>query len=221
MTDSHPYISGPGNIAKMVNHLRKSFPGTVTSATVKKLGIASKNESYVINALQFIGIIDEDGNKSDSANAAFLKHKDSEFQKAFGLIVKSAYSALFELHGEDSWSLEIDELITFFRQTDQTSAAIGRRQANTFRIFAGLAGHGELPTERPASKKTNNEKPKQPKNQQKGKQKPPKVELPANDNPKGKDFALTVRIEINLPAEGSKETYDNIFKSIKENLMDG
>ena len=27
-------------------------------------------------------------------------------------------------------------------------------------------------------------------------------------------MALTVRIEINLPANGSKETYDNIFKSI-------
>jgi len=35
-----------------------------------------------------------------------------------------------------------------------------------------------------------------------------------------RDMALTVRIEINLPAEGSQETYDNIFKSIKANLID-
>ena len=53
----------------------------------------------------------------------------------------------------------------------------------------------------------------------------------ASDNPKGpiievnggngrRDMALTVRIEINLPAGGSKETYDNIFKSIRANLID-
>jgi len=36
-----------------------------------------------------------------------------------------------------------------------------------------------------------------------------------------KDFGLTVRIEINLPADGDQETYDWIFKSIRENLLDG
>lgn len=35
MDDSHPYISGPGNIAQMVLQLRKSFPKNVTSDTVK------------------------------------------------------------------------------------------------------------------------------------------------------------------------------------------
>jgi hypothetical protein len=40
-------------------------------------------------------------------------------------------------------------------------------------------------------------------------------------NKDGNDFGLTVRVEINLPADGTKETYDNIFKSIKENLLGG
>lgn len=30
---------------------------------------------------------------------------------------------------------------------------------------------------------------------------------------------LTVRIEINLPADGDQETYDRIFRSIRENLI--
>ena len=42
------------------------------------------------------------------------------------------------------------------------------------------------------------------------------TELDSSDG--RKDMALTVRIEINLPANGSKETYDNIFKSIRANL---
>ena len=43
---------------------------------------------------------------------------------------------------------------------------------------------------------------------------------PANASQKGEkpEMALTVRIEINLPAEGTQETYDAIFKSIKANL---
>ncbi len=32
-------------------------------------------------------------------------------------------------------------------------------------------------------------------------------------------MALTVRIEINLPANGTQDTYDMIFKSIRANLI--
>ena len=35
-----------------------------------------------------------------------------------------------------------------------------------------------------------------------------------------RDMGLTVRIEINLPPAADKETYDHIFKSIRENLID-
>lgn len=53
---------------------------------------------------------------------------------------------------------------------------------------------------------------------------PPKPQ-PENQTQLGQNqkssLGLTVRIEINLPADGSKETYDNIFKSIKENLLGG
>jgi hypothetical protein len=158
MADSHPYISGAGNIAQMVAHLRKSFPNSVTSETVKRLGLASNNESYVINALQFVGIIDEDGKKTKAGSDIFSKHKDEEFAKAFASLTQKAYSSLFELHGEESWNLDNDELITFFRQSDQTSDAIGRRQAQTFKIFAALSGHGDLPEKRSGKSKVTSKK---------------------------------------------------------------
>lgn len=37
---------------------------------------------------------------------------------------------------------------------------------------------------------------------------------------RSRDVGLTVRVEINLPADGDQETYDRIFKSIRENLID-
>lgn len=223
---THPYISGAGNVAQMVAQLRKAFPATITSETVKKLGLAPNNESYVINVLQFVGVIDSEGKKTPDAAKVFSNHKDEEFSKHFGALVQKAYGALFELHGDDAWKLNNDDLITFFRQSDQTSATIGGRQASTFKVLAGLSGHGDLPE--PKQKKVGQKVGKESK-------KPPKVETASAQPPakavngldnaapslEGQNFGLTVRVEINLPADGTNETYDAIFKSIKENLLGG
>ncbi len=229
MANTHPYISGPGNVAQMIAQLRKSFPGTITSETVKKLGLAPNNESHVINVLQFIGVIDSEGKKTSEAAKAFSHHKDDEFAKSLSGLVESAYSSLFELHGQGSWDLSTDELITFFRQSDQTSEAIGRRQAGTFKVLAGLAGHGDVPE--PKAKKASNggragdlqrAKPASKTAAPAINHSVPQNTLNRNNGSTGgADFGLTVRVEINLPADGSKETYDNIFKSIKENLLGG
>lgn len=89
----HPYISGANNLAYMVNQLRKNFPVTVTSETVKKFAIAPNNESSIINALQFIGAIDADGKRFDHAHDVFIK-PDPDFQTAFSEMVEKAYSDL-------------------------------------------------------------------------------------------------------------------------------
>ncbi|MGD0551942.1 MAG: DUF5343 domain-containing protein [Sedimentisphaerales bacterium] len=221
MVNTHPYISGAGNISQMIGHLRKSFPENISSDTVKKLGLAPNNESYVINVLQFIGVINEEGKKTPEAAKVFANHRDEDFSKSFGELVQKAYSALFELHSDSTWNLSDDDLITFFRQSDQTSATIGKRQASTFKILASLAGHGELPASKPGKTKS---APNANKEGKKQTVKPKETRSPNLSGPTGsgpsKDVGLTVRIEINLPADGTKETYDNIFKSIKENLLD-
>ena len=203
----------------MINQLRKSFPATITSDTVKKLGLAPNNESYVINTLQFIGVIDKDGKKTEEAAKVFSKHKDEDFFKAFENFIKKSYDALFELHGDHTWELTDTDLITFFRQNDQTSEAIGRRQAATFRILAGLAGHGEQPEKVVAKKQVTDKKPALRVRNQKANSSSTNIVGAPPKPTNGKDFGLTVRVEINLPSDGSKDTYDNIFKSIRENLL--
>lgn len=218
---SHPYISGPGNVAQMIAYLRKNFPANVTSETVKKFGLASNNESYVINALQFIGVIDEEGKRTEKGHDVFVL-SDDDFSKAFEGLVKEAYSDLFDLRGDDAWTMTKGELTSYFRTTDKTSEVIGGRQAGVFQIFRVLAGHEtaeEKSAPKPAGKaRGTNSKAARP---QKAKttepaNDPKKVEV--NTTSQKKDMVLTVRIEINLPANGSKETYDNIFKSIRANL---
>ena len=205
----------------MIAYLRKNFPATVTSETVKKFGLASNNESYVINALQFLGLIDEEGKRTtDGQNILVLP--DDKFPGAFEKLVKKSYSDLFEIRGEDAWTMTKSELTGYFRTTDKTSEVIGGRQAGVFQVFRSLAGH-ENAEEKSA--------PKSPAKVWGSRAKvvaQPKAKPVAAAESKGnagfgssddrKDMTLTVRIEINLPANGSKETYDNIFKSIRANL---
>jgi hypothetical protein len=88
--------------------------------------------------------------------------------------------------------------------------------------LAGFSGHGEMPQSKTASPK----KVKVKTDKHIGHAKP-KVDAPPTNkltSPKGeqeKPIGLTVRIEINLPADGDQETYDRIFRSIKENLLNG
>lgn len=219
---THPYISGPKNISQIIALLRKNFPASVTSETVKKYGLASNNESYVINALQFVGVIDADGKRTSQGSEVFALHDEKKFQSAFEKLVKTAYKDLFDLHGDGAWSLSRSDLIGYFRTTDKTSDVIGTRQASVFQVFAAASGHEEAdvapramakPKAKPAvkavpaSKSNTNSKPKV--------EVQDKVITPRG----GRETALTVRIEINLPAGGTRETYDHIFKSIKANLI--
>lgn len=222
---SHPYISGAGNITQMIGFLRKSFPTTVNSDTVKKLGLASKNESYVINVLQFLGLIDEQGKRTDAGHEVMTKHDESEFQSSFEGIVKKAYADLFELRGDDAWTMNKDQLIGYFRSADKTSDVIGSRQAGVFVALRELAGHiTEQGQATPKTKSTSAAKPKSPAKKAKPAEQKAQDQVveqappPLPPKPQKGDIALTVRIEINLPAEGTQETYDAIFKSIKANL---
>ena len=221
---SHPYISGAGNITQLIGFLRKNFPATVSSETVKKYQVASNNESYVINALQFLGIIDEEGKRTEKGHEVFVLPA-GEFEKAFASLVREAYADLFEIRGEDAWTLTKSELTAYFRTNDKTSEVIGARQAGVFQAFSGLAGNEQqaAPTKSRATASNGNSKtPKAKPAKAKSAEtttEPVTVSLP-NHTSSRRDMALTVRIEINLPAEGSQETYDNIFKSIKANLID-
>lgn len=219
---THPYISGAGNITQMIGFLRKNFPQTVTSETVKKYGLASNNESYVINVLQFLGLVDEEGKRTQRGHDVMTTHDEDSFQEKFGGLVKSAYAELFEMYGDDAWELPRDKLIGYFRSADKTSEVIGGRQSGVFVALRELAGHKSEQSSSPAKpKSTASAKAKVPAAATasgKGKSGPKGTgeASPAKAKP---DMALTVRIEINLPTEGTQETYDAIFKSIKANLL--
>lgn len=223
---THPYVSSSGNLVQAFTQFRKAMPAQIDASTLKRLGIAPSNESVVIGVLRFLNFIDDDGKKTKEGSEVFLKHDDAEFAKTLEKYVKKSYSELFDLRGDEAWSVDRDTLIGFFRATDETSALTAKRQAIAFETLSALSGHGEVSVPRQKSTSAANasakKKSKQPTKIQKSSAgkitNPDATKNGVGTNQSG--MALTVRIEVNLPAQADQETYDRIFKSIRANLLD-
>jgi hypothetical protein len=98
---------------------------------------------------------------------------------------------------------------------------VGKRQAITFNALAALSGHGEAFVPRatsPSSSSPAAARPKSIKTPVPTTAKAPHTVTSVDPPPK---VGLTVRIEVNLPANGDQKTYDAIFQSIRKNLIDG
>jgi hypothetical protein len=221
MADKYPYVLGSNTLIQLGEQLRKSFPTVVNADTLKKLGIPANSASYIINTLRFVGLVDGEGNKTNEAGIVFSKHQDSEFAQEFGGLVTSSYQELFSLHGDDAWTLDQSKLISFFRGADKSSAAVGRRQASTFQALAVLSGRIEPQQARSSTGAKNGASAPKARHSVTGRavsQSLVSSRASATDK-STRDVGLTVRIEINLPAVADQETYDKIFKSIRENLI--
>lgn len=224
LSEKHPYANADSALVQLLDQFRKSFPAVVDASYLKKLALAPNNESYLVNVIRFLGLIDEEeGKRTDIALRTFTLHEDKEFHESFAGIVQNAYKGLFDIHKDEAWNLPDNKLVAFFRQTDQSSQIVGSRQAKTFRFLAAYVGKSSEPKPAPKSR------PQQKSASVKAAKSSPKLNGKERDSnttgigqqqPNGK-VNLTVRIEVNLPAGGDQDTYDKIFKSIRENLMNG
>ena len=205
------------------------MPTKVDASTLKRLGIAPNNESVVLGVLRFLGLIDEDGARIETGKELFLKHDDEQFAKTLEEHVRSAYRELFDLRGDEAWRLDRSTLIGFFRAADETSSLTANRQAIAFETLAALSGHRQVTapkTRRSEVKETtakNSLSTSRSNTRSAGQITNPDTALHAGSKPSGPSngLALTVRIEVNLPAQADQETYDRIFKSIRPNLLNG
>lgn len=227
MAANYPYVNAPGPLHQFISKLRTHFPPQVTADTLKKQGIAAKNESYVINTLRFIGVLDTDGNKV-AENAKFFAGDDKIFNQGLEKLIQNSYADLFETNGDAVWEMSKAELTTFFRMSDDTSEIVGQRQASTFLALAAQSGHGEIPSlsDPGSSTKAKSSKPaKKPKTTKKKASSSIKqdeikqqIELPSSQG--FGQMAFSLRIEMNLPTTDDQAVYDALFKSIRENLIE-
>ena len=225
MATQHPYVQAPKHLSECIARFRRSLPPTVNASTLQKHGIASNNERYVLNTLRFLGLLDDEGKPTEAARDLFTRADDENFRSRLSEIIESHYVDLFQVRGDDAWTLNRTDLVTYFRGNDQTSLIVGNRQASTFQVLSELSGHSaasepsrsqtrpkaDQPTKRPKVKNASASHG----SDTSGDERLKKSDADRRDRPIG----LTVRIEINLPAGGDQATYDNIFQSIRKNLI--
>lgn len=216
---AYPYANTVRGFIAAIQQLRSNFPAKITSDTLKKWSIAPNNETYVLNVLRFLGIIDEDGSKRTEPAELFLEHDDAAFSERFKALVSKSYNPLFELWGDEAWTLDEEKLITFFRKEDESSAMVGKRQARTFMALSGLVGFVLPPVKVKGQKGVNKPQSKQKRvvrASQKTVKSPASQELGTTVQ---SPYALTVRVEVNLPVTNDQTVYDKIFKSMRKNLF--
>lgn len=226
MANTYPYISGPGALVKTIEQFRKSFPAAVDSAYFKRMQLAPGNESYLINILRFLGLIDESGAKIDDAANAFYGSEE-HFRSGFGDLVAKAYAPVFSELGDDAWTASRDSLSHWFRMVDKTTDLIGSRQASTFLTLAGLTGNG-VPVDVKSSSKNATKSPGKPKAEKatasvdalKAETSANRIPSPAagGHTPEGSPVGLSVRIEVNIPVGATPDEYDAMFASIRKHL---
>lgn len=230
VANTYPYISSPGALVKAVDQFRRSFPNTVDAAYLKRMGLAPGNESYLINVLRFLGLIDESGAKNDDAANAFFG-SDEHFKTGFSDLVSKAYAPVFTELGSDAWIQSRDVLAHWFRMVDKTTDLIGQRQAGTFLTLAGITGHGRpnetksptKPAQKPSPVSKTAANRKSSADSQTVDHTQTRKDAASNESRGATDdvddsIALSVKIEINVPVGATPEEYDAMFSSIRKHL---
>lgn len=219
MPGPYPAISSQTAVVQTIEHLRKSFPKKLDAPTLRSLEIAPKNESFILNILRFLKIIDEAGNPVESNKNIFFADK-SAFHSGLANLIASAYDVLFELHGEESWALPEERLQAFFRAQDSATELVGKRKAKTFATLASIAGkREELPSTTTVVARA--PRPAAPAAKKAGASPPKKTASPRSGGDGLSSIDMAVKIEINLPATTDQEVYRAIFRSLREDLLNG
>lgn len=228
---AYPYTTTVHGLNTLLEHLRSVFPRSLTPQTLRSWNIGRSNESSLLATLRFIGVIDDERNTLPAAEEVFRAETEEEFEEGFAELVKNAYAGLFEKHGEDAWTLSRDELISFMREEDKTSARVGDQQAVTFQALARRAGKSTLggrgryiPRRQVGGRKRSGGGERAgggahalPRGGDPGDNSArADVKLATDCGPGVGGFAVL----INLPATDDPVVYDLIFRSIREHLID-
>ena len=89
-----PYAS-PGNVLSVIHQFRETgLTWPLTKDVVKRVGVSDGNAGRTLNALEFLGVIDEEGNRTDALDRLGAASTE-EYSGILADIIKEAYSDVF------------------------------------------------------------------------------------------------------------------------------
>lgn len=197
-----PYCVTLGNIPKYFEKIKQAkVPEKFTYEFLKKtLGFTSGNDQALVPLLKKLGFIDGSG-------VPLQRYRDfrvdSTSKKAMGEGIRDAYPEIFERNtragelGEE----EIKEFVKGITELEENNQII-RLITKTFKALVEMADLSEIP-------KVELQTPKEIIN----------LPVPIKNISGDGELKFTYTIVLNLPSTTSKEIYDTLFKSLKENLL--
>lgn len=199
-----PYCGVLGNIPKYFERIKQAeTPSNRFSIDFLKdtLGFRSGNDARIISLLKAMKFIDEAGNPLQLYRE--FRAEPATPSKSIAAGMKNAYSALFARDRDIHKANEDIVKGHIVAVTDRGEGApIVRLMTQTFLGLAALSDFG--PAQSGPSPLTEEER----------QQLPTVYKKSSNDG-----ISLTYTIVLNLPTTTTKEVYDTIFASLKENLL--
>jgi hypothetical protein len=199
-----PYLPSNKNVEHLFNRIKEARkPEAFTHRFLQQtIGLKGSNDRALIPLLRSLGFLDQAGKPT----SAYDKLRNPDLAKdALGDGLKRAYAPLFEAD-EKAHAATGDRLRGLIAQVAGTDQDMTGRIAQTFTALAKIANVGGDRV-RDAQQLDTTETPKKkdgptPRDQERGERKPLRPEFHYN-------------IQIHLPANGSEETYLNIFNALR------
>lgn len=178
-------------------------PERATQKWLVSAGYAGGNAMTILPVLRFVGIIGSDGSPTELWQA--LRRGDAAGRARFADAVRRAYADLFAVH-PDAHRKDAEALRNFFRAHTSGGDQVQQRMVQTFKALAEF-GDFDQPSEvaRPESPRVATQEAPEP----------PPVRAPRL----GTELALTVNLQLQLPATADGDVYDKLFAAMRKHLM--
>jgi hypothetical protein len=201
-----PYLSSYKNVGTLFEKIASAkVPPKFTHEFLQNtIGLKGTNDRALIALLRNMGFLDQSGTPTPTYS---LLKNNNEHRAAIGEGIRHAYAPLFNAN-ENAHELSGEKLKGLISQVTGTDADMSARIASTFSALTKLGDFGVAPSG---------------KQQGKDKEADGEDETPASDDVKGKVKGLRTEfhynVQVHLPANGTEETYLNIFNAIRKTFQ--
>ena len=209
MAVSLPYLPSNKNVGELFDKIGSAAvpPKFTQEFLVKTIGLKGTNDRPLIPLLRNLGFLDQ--SNTPTASYSFLKSKDRR-RLAVADGVRTAYKALFAAN-EEAFELTGEKLKSIIAQVAGTDDLMTARIANT---FTALAKNGDFKAQTPSSEGQNKTKTEDGGDLD---VQEPDVGLKNRGGGLRPEFQYVIQIQ--LPSNGSEETYLNIFNAIRKTFQ--
>jgi hypothetical protein len=204
-----PYLASYKNLGKLFEKIASAkIPDKFSHSFLQTtIGLKSTNDRALIPLLRNLGFIDQSG--TPTASYALLKGDKQRAVIAAG--VRKAYAPLFD-SDQNACQLPIEKLKSLVAQVAGTDSGMTGRIAQT---FAALAKLGDFSATAPS--KEDEKKPPKPLEEEEEEEEEDSVDRVRR--PKGLRTEFHYNIHVQLPSNGTEETYLNIFNAIRKTFQ--